>query len=258
MLVCPKCRKPLILKDRSFCCENRHSYDLAKSGYVNLVLGNTKTSGDSKEMVKARSEFLNHGYYQPLSLRLNELLLEYHVAALVDAGCGEGYYTQRFPVSSKFGFDLSKQALIEASKRDKRTRYAIASIFDLPVADDSVDAMVNIFAPIPFQEALRILRGKGILLVVSPAQKHLWGLKSVLYEHPYENELNEVDSLSMKKIHEEILSYPIHVEREHIIPLFMMTPYYWKSGKDALKKLEELNSLDTEAAFRIQIFQKQE
>ena len=102
------------------------------------------------------------------------------------------------------------------------------------------------------------MREKGILLVVSPAQKHLWGLKSILYEHPYENELNEVDSLSMKKIHEEILSYPIHVEREHIIPLFMMTPYYWKSGKDALKKLEELNSLDTEAAFRIQIFQKQE
>ena len=59
MLICPKCRKPLILKDRSFCCEDRHSYDLAKSGYVNLVLGNTKTSGDSKEMVKARSEFLN-------------------------------------------------------------------------------------------------------------------------------------------------------------------------------------------------------
>src|SRR5579863_8064140 len=101
LLICPVCHLHFSRVGSSLKCANGHSFDVAKEGYVNLAVG--KMLGDTKEMLLARREFLERGYYRPLSNALNEIVAGYvqtqeQVAGVLprftvlDAGCGEGYY----------------------------------------------------------------------------------------------------------------------------------------------------------------------
>lgn len=259
MLVCPKCRQPLTKIDRTYQCEAHHCYDIAKKGYVNLVLGNQKISGDSKEMVDARTLFLSQGYYQLLADKLIQILDELNVETLVDAGCGEGYYTRQFQKAGRHivAFDLSKPALNTAAKMDHDSIYAISSIFDMPIADESTDCVINIFAPTPVEEIHRILKTGGTLIKVGPAAKHLFGLKAKLYDEVYDNEEENHELSGLKFIRRVTVSDTIKITNNDVIKaLFMMTPYYWKTSQEASARLNELTELTTEIDFLIDVYSK--
>lgn len=259
MLVCPKCRQPLRKEGKTYQCDACHSYDIAKKGYVNLVLGNQKVSGDSKEMVDARTLFLSQGYYQVLADKLVEILDELKPEVLVDAGCGEGYYTRQFHDTDRqiIAFDLSKPALNTAAKMDADSIYAITSIFDMPIADESTDCVMNIFAPTPIEEVCRILKTGGTLIKVGPGAKHLHELKAVLYDEVYDNEEENIELSGLKFIHRYTVSDTIKITNNSVIKaLFMMTPYYWKTSQEAASKLNEHTELKTEIDFLIDVYSK--
>lgn len=259
MLVCPKCRQPLTKNGKTYRCEANHSYDIAKKGYVNLVLGNQKISGDSKEMVDARTLFLSQGYYQVLADKLIQILDELNIKTLVDAGCGEGYYTKQFQKADRqiIAFDLSKPALNTAAKMDRDSIYAISSIFDMPIADESTECVMNIFAPTPVEEIQRILKTGGTLIKVGPAAKHLHGLKAVLYEEVYDNEEENNELSGLKFIQRYNVSDIIKITDNDVIKaLFMMTPYYWKTSQEAAARLNDLTELTTEIDFLIDVYSK--
>ena len=189
MLRCPKCKKQLIKKDHAFVCEEHHNYDIAKQGYVNLVLSGKKNSGDDAEMIKSRRTFLQAGYYEPLQKALIEAIKAEKCKVLIDAGCGEGYYTSACSeICDVYGFDLSKSAVKLASAFDKRSTYAIASIAKLPLEDECADAVLSVFAPCDETEFYRVLKPNGLFLKVEPATKHLYELKQVLYDDVYLND----------------------------------------------------------------------
>ena len=230
MITCPKCSSKLIRKEKSFVCEKNHSYDIAKQGYVHLFL-NGSMSGDSKEMVVARHEFLNHGYYEVLLNQLVELIKKYQPNSLLDLGCGEGYYTSKMSacVNECVGVDLSKDALKIAARIDKNTQYVIASIFHLPI--DQSDCITNIFAPTPLDEIKRILTQNGIYIRVTPHVKHLYEFKQVLYKEAYVNELEVIEDETLELIERIQTDDFITINNNpDIQALFMMTPYYWKSS----------------------------
>lgn len=259
MLVCPKCRQPLTKNGKTYQCEANHSYDIAKKGYVNLVLGNQKISGDSKEMVDARTLFLSQGYYQVLADKLIQILDELNIKTLVDAGCGEGYYTRQLQKADRqiIAFDLSKPALNTAAKMDHDSIYAISSIFDMPIADESTECVMNIFAPTPVEEIQRILKTGGTLIKVGPAAKHLHGLKAVLYEEVYDNEEENNELSGLKFIQRYNVSDIIKITDNAVIKaLFMMTPYYWKTSQEAAARLNDLTELTTEIDFLIDVYSK--
>lgn len=258
-MICPKCDCKLIRKDRSFTCENRHNYDIAKQGYVNLMLTSSMTSGDSKEMVVARHQFLNKGYYHKLKDACEALVSKYNPEVLVDLGCGEGYYTSTFAkyVSESYGIDLSKEALKFASREDKNTQYILASIFHLPIGNQSVDMITNIFAPTPLEEVKRILKKDGIYIRVTPHIKHLHEFKQVLYEEVYDNEIETIEDENLTLIEEIQVDDVIYLDcAEDIEALFMMTPYYWKSSKKTSDIVHKLEKLETMISFEIQVYQK--
>lgn len=85
------------------------------------------------------------------------------------------------------GVDLSRSALKKAARRDKNAEFAVASVYHLPVADRSADLLLNCFSPLALDEFRRVLRPGGGFLYVVPGAKHLWELKQVLYDKPYEN-----------------------------------------------------------------------
>lgn len=254
-LKCPICGEPLSKVNKSAVCENRHSFDYAKQGYLNLLIKQSVDHGDNKEMVQARTDFLNSGGYSFLKDELVSITKEYPCEVLADLGCGEGYYTSGLEANEKYGFDMSKDALKHASRNDHSTQYAVASIFHLPLEDESCDLMLTCFAPFAKDEIERVLKKHGRFIFVSPAPKHLWELKSLLYETPYENEVKALEtSLLLEK--EYVITNTFHCDHEQLTALFKMTPYFHRTKSDDIDKLNTVEDMDITASFVIRIYQK--
>lgn len=261
MLKCPKCQSSLKKEEHVWRCAQGHSYDIARRGYVNLNVGTHKVSGDDKEMVRSRTRFLSHGYYQILQKRLGEILQELNLQTIIDAGCGEGYYTNYFQThlsnSAIYGFDLSKYAIDEACKAKTKVTYGVCNVFHLPLEQASADGILSVFAPIDIQENARVLKAHGYFLKVSPGPAHLLELKQILYPKVYENEL-ETGYPGFTLVHEELLEDTITiVDIQDIWALFQMTPYYWRTPKQQAEKLKEITKLTTKIQFHITLYRKE-
>ena len=241
-----------------------HNFDLAKSGYVHLAPRHSG-GGDSREAVRARTAFLSEGYYVKAADALCELVDRYAPGGLiVDAGCGEGYYTNRIAASGSCavcGFDLSRDAVDTASKTAKReqngARYAVASVFELPLADGCADAVVNVFAPCAEKESPRVLRQGGVLILLGAGERHLFGLKRALYDEIYENAERADLPTELALVEQRTVRDVIEVKgQEQIANLFSMTPYYWRTSPEDKQKLEGLASLVTEIEFDCRVYRK--
>lgn len=252
--VCPVCGQALV-GEHTLSCKNGHSFDKSKYDYVNLLCSNQsskKRHGDDKLMVRSRSEFLDKGYYAPVRQAILDALLDHATPGMriLDAGCGECWYTAYFAQAlERFepliaGIDISKDALRYGAKRGG-VELAVASTAHLPVASDSCDVVLNIFSPPEIDEFHRVLRPGGILIRALPLERHLWSLKSALYDTPYANPTPETDLPGFILKSRSELSYPVQlISQTDIWNLFTMTPYYYKTSREDQAKLQELRQLD--------------
>ena len=270
-LICPVCSLPLHLEDKSYRCEKGHCFDRAKSGYVNLLppAPGGKRHGDDKLMVKARTEFLDKGYYDPLSNTIAEQAAAHggNHLHIVDAGCGEGKYTvdllNRLTAQGKtadiVGIDISKEALIGAARRSKELTLCTASTAHMPLADGCADVVLNIFSPLMAEEFARVLKEDGILICAVPLEKHLWQLKQLIYDTPYENPAPDTQLNGFKLLNRIDLRYEIELNSgEEIASLFKMTPYYYKTGAADQQKAEQAEYLKTAVEFGVLVYGKGE
>lgn len=261
MLRCPKCKERLYKQEQSYRCVHHHTYNIARRGYIHMLLANRKATGDDKAMVKARTCFLSGGYYVLLCNTLINIVQGYAPKVVVDAGCGEGYYTNkikdRLLGSTMFGFDLSKYAVDEACKERCNITYAVCSVFQMPLEDACIDMVLSVFSPFAIHEVHRVLKKGGIFIKVGPGAKHLIEMKQVLYEHAYDNVIDNVNYEELRLIKEECVKYSININnKDHIQALFQMTPYYWKSPKKGSERLQTLDELQTKVQFHIAIYEK--
>ena len=263
---CPVCGRPLMETQKSLICEKRHCFDKARSGYVNLLpvkQKHAKFPGDNPDMIRARRDFLNRGYYQHLQSALCEGVKNHlpENGVLLDAGCGEGYYTKqiRETVACEcYGVDISKTAADFAARSDKITHYAVGSVFHLPVHDQSCDMLVSVFAPYCGTEFLRVLKPGAYFIMVIPAGKHLWELKQAVYDKPYENQVKDypLEGFAfLEKISSEKQTFLDN--QQDIQNLFQMTPYAYRTGASERERLQSLTSLTVQTAFEILIYQKE-
>jgi len=257
----------LTIDKKSLSCggARKHSFDLSSKGYVNLSLAQSAT-GDSKEAVRSRSRFLDAGYYAPIREKLCELIKKYKKDGfIIDAGCGEGYYTEGIADMGYLtaGFDLSKFAVASTAsrmkcKQDVSRFAAVASVFELPVKSDSADAVTSIFAPCAEEEFARVLKDDGILIVVSAGRDHLMGLKHAIYSEVRENDEREDMPKGMKCALQERLKYTVKIEgNKAILDLFSMTPYYWRTSRSDAEKLSGLDLLMTEIDILFTVYTKE-
>ena len=267
---CPLCAAPLEREENRWLCPNRHSFDKAAAGYVHLLPANKKHSknpGDDKARVAARAAFLDKGYYTPLRDALCQAVTEYVVnlsnPVLVDSGCGEGYYTARlFRALTEAGhspriagIDLSRAALRRAAKRVPEGEFAVASVYHLPIPDQSADVLVNIFSPLATEEFARVLRPGGLFCYAVPSARHLWEMKQVLYREPYENPVKRENYPGFTWIGvKEIRFTADFADRGDIMALFGMTPYVWKTPKEGVRRLEELDRLRCQIGFDLHLY----
>ncbi|MFI6601729.1 putative RNA methyltransferase [Nonomuraea sp. NPDC050536] len=173
-LVCPVCRAGLAMGAGVVRCAAGHSFDIAKQGYVSLLVGSRPPgTADSAEMVAARAAFLEAGHYAPLARALAETVGQ--AGVIVDAGAGTGYYLHAvLGDAAGIAFDVSKHAIKRAARIPGRVGAFVADVWQpLPIADGVADAVLNVFAPRNGPEFARILRPGGALVVVTPGPGHL-------------------------------------------------------------------------------------
>lgn len=267
LLCCPVCKSYLRREVKRYCCRAGHSFDIAKQGYVNLLQSqrsSSRTHGDDKDMVIARKAFLEKGYYAPLRAAIVDAVYFYtpqNAPVIVDAGCGEGWYTEgvaaKRPGACVVGLDISKDALKWAAKRKGLSHLAVASCFEMPLPSESADIVLNIFSPLAAEEYARVLKKGGHLVRVVPDLYHLWELKEAVYDTPKPNrpepeDLPELDLAERKTIHYEMTLSA----QEDIRTLFQMTPYYYRTAPKDRAKLQNLDTLTTRAEFTLLIYKK--
>lgn len=282
VLACPVCGAPLAItgEGRGLACSGEnpkgraHCFDAGASGYLPLAPRHSG-GGDSKEAVRARSSFLRADYYRPAADALTALVARYTPSAgiVLDAGCGEGYYSSRIAEAgfSVLGVDLSKFAVDAAAKAARADRlaageatshtvFAVGSVFELPARSASVDTVTNIFAPCAPAEYARVLKSGGYLIVAGAGERHLFDLKRLIYDDPYLNDGRSdlpTDGDSFALVDKQTVSFTARVEGQaHVAALFSMTPYYWRTSRVGHERLSQVKELETEVSFDFHVFRR--
>lgn len=263
-LICPVCGSGLQKCDRSYLCENRHSFDIARQGYVNLLTVQQKHSlapGDTREQVLSRRSFLEAGFYAPIAEALIETAKKYGISGqILDIGCGEGWYSAQLADAlgaELTGLDISKEAVRCAAAKYKNATWLCATAAHIPVPDASADLVTSLFALTLPEEFKRVLKPNGLYFQVLAAQDHLLGLKSIIYDSL---KFKEKDSVPDLPGFTRLESIPIHftftVEGAQIRNLFSMTPHMFRVGRDGAARLQETQVLTDTASCVLNVYRR--
>jgi 23S rRNA (guanine745-N1)-methyltransferase len=252
-------------------CENKHSFDMAKQGYINLLPVNKKKSkepGDNEMMIVARRNFLELGYYDPLIENIKSVVSKQvtfpktDIVAL-DAGCGEGYYSDKAlnnltGLQTKIlGTDISKFAVKNAAGRYKNNFYFVSSVYNLPIADNSTDLVLSVFSPVMAEEFKRILTLQGVVIIVSPASNHLREMAELIYDNfkPHTTSVVEAMIPHFEHAFRERCTFQADIKNaEDVLSLLKMTPYYWSTAIERLEKITNKSALSVTCDFNIDVF----
>ena len=176
---CPICLENLTLVESSLKCSNRHSFDLAKFGYVNLAPQIKQSANYDKENFQNRQQILEAGFYQAILEGVSDLLATKPSAKnVLDIGCGEGFYSRKLQKSHSdktfYAFDISKDSVQIAAKSEANwaVNWFVGDLARLPIKDASMDILLDIFSPANYGEFRRVLSRDGILIKVIPTENH--------------------------------------------------------------------------------------
>jgi 23S rRNA (guanine745-N1)-methyltransferase len=182
MLLCPvrDCRMALGRAERRLLCPRGHSFDVARSGYINLLQPQERRSkhpGDTAAAVAARRRLHDRGVTEPLLHAIAEMMAARPSDVVLDAGCGDGFYLGTLARQAGFdghGVDISTPAVDAAARRYRGCEWIVANADRfLPYADRSFSIVLSITARMNAGEFRRVVRPDGALLVALPAPEDI-------------------------------------------------------------------------------------
>ena len=230
--ICPKCKSNMNIKNNSLMCENNHCFDISKKGYINFLMNRKPPEGYDKTFFEKRREMLNDGFYNHIAEEISNSLDSYtNIKNIVDAGCGDGYYSHivenRF--NNIFAFDFSKDAVNVASRGVNNICFMVSDINNIPLKDNSMECILNIYTPANYIEFKRILSDNGIIIKVVPGKEHLRELRHIIKEQLKNEEYSNQEVINCFEEHCELLNRiraknTINVNKKQLKNLIRMTP----------------------------------
>jgi 23S rRNA (guanine745-N1)-methyltransferase len=205
LIRCPLCGESLTRNANALVCPSRHTFDIARQGYVSLLGGDVSRSGDDAKMVDARQKFLATDQYVPIREAITRLA-DPSAAVILDIGCGPGNYLastlDALPGAAGLGLDSSSRALRIAARCHARAAAAAWDVFrPFPIVSESVDLILDVFSPRNPAEFHRILRPHGRLIVARPTAGHLSQLRDQIAG------MVEVDPIKEDRLHQVLDPY---------------------------------------------------
>jgi 23S rRNA (guanine745-N1)-methyltransferase len=277
LLVCPHCRQPLTLLDRSIRCPAGHSFDVARQGYVNLLAGSgLRANADSAAMVQARDRFLEAGHYDRLTERIADLAVDALAdnstsgtgagVSVLEPGAGTGHYLarllDRLPTARGIAADLSPAACKRSARRHDRIGAVVADTWSgLPVRDAGLDLIMVVFAPQNAAEFARMLRPGGLLLVAAAAPQHLAGLREplgLLEVRPGKRDrLTETLAEWFSPVAAETVTDELRLEAQDLYDLVAMGPNAHHQSPDLRRRIDALRTpLPVSCAVELSLFRR--
>lgn len=233
---CPICQENLTLLETNFKCCNRHSFDLAKFGYVNLAPQIKQSANYDKENFQNRQQILEAGFYQAILDAVSDLLASSKTTTtILDIGCGEGFYSRKLQESHSektfYAFDISKDSVQIAAKSEPNwaVNWFVGDLARLPIKDASMDILLDIFSPANYGEFRRVLSKDGILIKVIPTENHLKEIRQRVQDQLTNKEYSNQDIKEHFQEHFTILSSQTAsltktITAEQLQALLSMTP----------------------------------
>ena len=233
---CPICQENLTLLETSFKCCNRHSFDLAKFGYVNLAPQIKQSANYDKENFQNRQQILEAGFYQAILDAVSDLLASSKTTKIIlDIGCGEGFYSRKLqeshPDKTFYAFDISKDSVQIAAKSEPNwaVNWFVGDLARLPIKDASMDILLDIFSPANYGEFRRVLSKDGILIKVIPTKNHLKEIRQKVQDQLTKKDYSNQDIKDHFQEHFTILSSQTAsltktITAEQLQALLSMTP----------------------------------
>ncbi|MDN4606426.1 putative RNA methyltransferase [Sporosarcina highlanderae] len=246
---CPICSSGIEMVDhKQLVCNNMHTFDLAKTGYVNLAPQAHTTKYD-RSLFEARAEVMGSGFFSPVLDKLCSIVAD-HVESIkqpviLDAGCGEGthlsaIHSQMKPESVGIGLDLAKEGIAAASKAYPGIIWNVADLAAMPFQDAQIDVILNVLSPANYGEFNRLLKQGGKVVKVVPETGYLQELREAFYEgKPQKEETDPVDRFSehFEDVETERITYKFALPEGLLAPLIRMTPLTWNAGDERVREV---------------------
>lgn len=237
---CPICQENLTLLESSLKCCNRHSFDLAKFGYVNLAPQIKQSANYDKENFQNRQQILEAGFYRAILEAVSDLLANSETSTtILDIGCGEGFYSRKLqenhPEKTFYAFDISKDSVQIAAKSEPNwaVNWFVGDLARLPIKDASMHILLDIFSPANYGEFRRVLSKDGILIKVIPTENHLKEIRQRVQDQLTNKDYSNQDIKNHFQEHFTILSNQTvsltkTITAEQLQALLSMTPLLFR------------------------------
>lgn len=275
LLKCPICDSSMEVQDlKSIVCTNRHTFDIAKQGYLNLMTNHIKTNYDRELFEARRKVIMGSSFFSPLNKAITTVINEYAPSkkelTLVDMGSGEGSHL--YNISNKLqsvfdktvtgiGLDISKEGILEAAKNYEDHIWIVADLAKTPLTDSMIDVMLNILSPSNYEEFNRLLINDGMIIKVVPREGYLQELRQYFYrdseQKDYSNE--KVIELFKKKfelVDQSMINYTSELDEAALQSLVKMTPLTWGVEESDVKRFLESGISNITVNFDIMIGRK--
>ncbi|HEL1649252.1 TPA: methyltransferase domain-containing protein [Streptococcus suis] len=257
---CPHCGQVLGLDLNSLRCPNRHTFDIAKQGYVNLAPQVKQSANYHKSSFENRQAFLEAGYYDHLYAVLEGKIAELGLCSILDIGCGEGFYSRKLAEKMDLdilAFDISKDSILLAARTDstKSVKWFVGELTKLPIQDKTIDGILDIFSPANYQEFARVLKAGGAILKLVPGPNHLKELrhlaKDQLRKEAYDNqEIVDHFRSYVGQVEQVMVSRTLPITAAHAQVLADMTPLFFQVDQSKLD-LSQLTEITVEGVLLV-------
>lgn len=240
---CPICAATMQLSELGqLQCENRHAFDIAKQGYVNL-LQKPMQSMYSKELFEARFEVISSGLYDEVQ---QAIARKVEAGLILDTGCGEGSHLTRILEAANeeaygVGIDIAKEGILAAAKFNSGSIWTVGDLANSPFQAGSFATILNFLSPANYEEFKRLLVPSGQLIKVIPGEHYLKELRQQAFAGSDKESYNNEQTINrfreqFSNVQVEHVKYTKAITPELAQNLVLMTPMGWHvEGKEQIE-----------------------